>query len=184
MTAGIGVKGGNAHQTVNPAFTLKVTVGIIALDLYGSRFDAPFGFQAVHLFYRKALPFGPAEVHTVEHLRPVTGFRPARARMDSKEAAVPVNLAGHKLDNVLLFKADAQVFEARLNLRALGLVARLHSQFVEGFQVVDFFLEFLPGIVAAFEGFQFSQQLFRACGFIPEVLFRSFGFQCRYTAAE
>ena len=40
MTAGVAVKGGDAHQTVNASFRTEVTVGVLAADVEGCRFES------------------------------------------------------------------------------------------------------------------------------------------------
>ena len=72
LTAGVGIEGRDAHQTVDAVLALEQAVGVGALDHHGSALHA--GLVAVlivqHL-HGHAVGLCPLVVHPVEHLGPV-----------------------------------------------------------------------------------------------------------------
>jgi hypothetical protein len=78
-----GVEGRQANQSVHPALGRHEAVGVLAVKGEGRRLDARLGALRDLLdLERQASPFGPAGVHTKEHLGPVLGIGPALARMN------------------------------------------------------------------------------------------------------
>ena len=72
----------NAHQPMHPRFTGEQPKRKVTRDRKGRRLDARFVavLDLVHLGL-EALPLRPAQVHAHQHLGPVLGFGPTRARV-------------------------------------------------------------------------------------------------------
>ena len=97
LTAGVGIEGADAHQTMNAVLALEVAVGILALNGDGGGLDACFFacFVVQHLI-GVAMTLGPAGVHTIEHLRPVLCLRAACTCVEGQNGVVGVVLTAEK----------------------------------------------------------------------------------------
>ena len=94
LSPGITVERRDAHETVHARFGLHPAIGIRALDLEGTGFDAGFFASAflkpAHL---EAAALGPARVHSCQHLGPVLGLGAAGAGVDLTIGVVGIGLA-------------------------------------------------------------------------------------------
>ncbi len=101
LAAGVGVKGRDAHQTVDAILALEQAVGVGALDHDGSTLQT--GLIAVLIvqhFHGHAVGLCPLAVHTIEHLGPVLCLGAAGAGVEGQDGVAVVVLAvqhGHEL---------------------------------------------------------------------------------------
>ena len=68
-------------------------------------FDADF-FAHLHIdrLRSEAAPLDPALIHAQQHVRPIAGLRPARARVDGEKRIRAIVFAGKKLAQLEFFQ--------------------------------------------------------------------------------
>ena len=97
MPPGIRIKRRNPHQPVDAGFRLRPAIGIVTRKADGGGFDPRLvAGLFVDDFGLEAATLAPADIHAVEHERPVLAFRATRAGMDFDEAIILVGLAGEQ----------------------------------------------------------------------------------------
>jgi hypothetical protein len=121
---------------VDAAFAFQIPVGVIALYLYRGRFDSRFvALEPVEQLIFHAVPFGPARIHTVKHLRPVLRFGAARARVKRQYGVAFVVFAGEHGFEPRGLKRGTQRLEFLLELRQQASVALLYSHLAKRHEV-------------------------------------------------
>ena len=92
------------HQTVGATLGLEIPVCVRALDGEGRAADARlFAGSRLDDLRLEAAPFGPAQIHPHEHLRPVGSIRSAHARGDRDDGiAFVVRAAELRLEACLV----------------------------------------------------------------------------------
>src|SRR5690606_39041523 len=94
MPLGIGIEGRNAHQAVHAAFRFQPAIGAVSLDLdHGGFYARDLAVLLVQHLDLVAALFGPAQVHAIQHARPVAGFGAASAGVDLQVGVVAVHFA-------------------------------------------------------------------------------------------
>ena len=200
LAAGVGIKRADAHQAVHAVFTFQHTVSVGTLNHHRSGLDTGFiAFQHIQNFHGVAVGFGPAGVHTGQHLGPVLCFGAAGACMESQDSVGMVVLAvqhGHQLQFVNGFLHAVHSFFAFCCQRGiifflnhfqqgLGFLV-LGGKFAEALQLIfhfahlaDDFLAFFLVIIKTGHRhlvFQLCQALFARFNGkgIAQVVYRSF----------
>ena len=200
LAAGVGIKRADAHQAVHAVFTFQHTVSVGTLNHHRSGLDTGFiAFQHIQNFHGVAVGFGPAGVHTGQHLGPVLCFGAAGACMESQDSVGMVVLAvqhGHQLQFVNGFLHAIHSFFAFCCQRGiifflnhfqqgLGFLV-LGGKFAEALQLIfhfahlaDDFLAFFLVIIKTRQRhlvFQLCQALFARFNGkgIAQVVYRSF----------
>ena len=137
LAAGVRVKGGNAHQTVDAVLTLEIAVGVLALDHDRRALDAGlFAVDIVHHLELEAVLVRPLHIHTVEHLRPVLRLGAARAGVEGQNGVAVIVLTGEQRREADLLDPLLQIGEALLQLGQQAGVVHLVAHVDEGEQVV------------------------------------------------
>ena len=117
LSALLGVERRDSNEAVDPDLAAQVPVGVIAL--YGERdaLDARLlaGLDVEDLGSETSL-LAPAQVHAEEHLRPVTGVGPPRARIDRYDGRVLVVLAVQQAAELRLLDALRELSHAGTRL--------------------------------------------------------------------
>ena len=107
MAPARGVERRNAHKTVHAVLAFQIPIGVFALNEDIGRLDARF-FAVEHVEHLdlKAAALAPADIHPVQHQRPVLRFRPARAGVERDNRGQTVVFAGeHGVERELLHLA-------------------------------------------------------------------------------
>ena len=137
LTAGVGVKGGDADQTVDAVLALQQAVGVLALNGDGGGLDARLvAVLIVQDLVDKAVALRPAGIHAVEHLCPVLGLGAAGAGVELEDGVGVVVLAGEQGGHPGLLHLFLQGGELRLQLlQDLGVILFL-AHLAQGGQVL------------------------------------------------
>src|SRR5690606_32480071 len=107
------VIGADAHQPVNAAFRLGITIGVFAFDEQRRRLNAGLFARAVlDHFNLVAFALGPAGIHSQQHFGPVLALRAARARVDFDVGIVAVSFASEQRLHLVGVSAFRQLFQA------------------------------------------------------------------------
>ena len=180
VTAGVGVKGTLANETVNTRFGAQRTISPFAFDVERSGLDA--GHVTGTFFFQgnlKILALGVTHVHAFEHARPVLSFGTAGAGLDFQVAVGGVHrLVEHTLefetgdfafdgfdvladgfDGIVIFFGHGQLKEFGRIIDALRQTVEAADDTVEQFL---FFADFLGvfRIVPEIRVFNFSVDFF------------------------
>ena len=122
---------------MDAVFALKITVGVVALDLDGGRLDA--GFFAVLIVKQRvfiAVAVRPHGVHAVEHLRPVLRLGAAGAGMEGQYGVVCIVLPGEQRGKTHFLELFGERIVLRFQLIEHGDVVLLERHFAHGEKVV------------------------------------------------
>ena len=165
----VGVKGALAHEAVNARFGAKRAVGPLALHVDRAALDA--GHVAFGFFGElggKARALGVAQIHALEHARPVLRFGAARARLNFDVAVgAVVGTVEHALEFELfnvLFKAF-DFFGDKLR----AVLVRVGHGHVEKFlRVFDARGQAFEAADQVFEHLLLFADFLRALGVVPE----------------
>ena len=169
LTAGVGVKGRDAHQTVDAVLALEQAVGVGTLDHHGSTLHA--GLVAVLIIQDldgHAVSLRPLVVHTVEHLGPVLCLGAASACVEGQDGIAVVVLTvqhGHQLQLVhsLAHSVDG-LFGLRHHLGVVLLVQ--HDQ--HGLCVIVQALQLLEAVQLALQVAHFVEDLLAQLSVVVE----------------
>lgn len=165
-----GIKGRNAHQAVDAAFILQITVSILSIHLQGHGTDAGvIPVRAFQISHGKAAALTPADVHAHQHGRPVTGFR----------AACP-GVNGHITGSLVLRAVQqGQQLKIRQGLLPFGkllhglpaqvVVIRLLGQFNGSVNILQTGFQCGKRLHPVFQGIHFRHQRPRGILVIPEI---------------
>ena len=151
MPPGVGVERRDAHQPVYAALSLEVAVGVVAVHLEGDGLDARLvAVEQVDLAHLEAHALGVADVHAVEHLRPVLRLGAARARVQREQGVAAVVFAVEQRgepQRVEVFARGLQFLAYLLGMEPVVLLlGQLHHHFDvvgagdEGFIVLNLHL--------------------------------------------
>ncbi len=138
LPAGLRVERTDAHEPVHPVLGGQPAVRVSTTHLERGRLQA--GLLAVGLVEhvrREAARIRPAQVHPLEHLRPVHRVNPTLPGVDRHDRIGPVVLArqhGRELEPVEL---GHQRRDALPHLRGARIVLRLSGELVEHLEIVQ-----------------------------------------------
>ena len=119
-----------ADQAVHAVLTLKIAVGVLALDHDGRALEACFfAVQPVCQLDLEIVALCPAGDHTVQHQRPVLSLCSARAWVEGDDGVVAVVLARQQYLNALGFLFLNNSVQLGLNLAYRALVVFLDGHF-------------------------------------------------------
>ena len=91
MTAGIGIKRRNAHQTVYTLFRAQEAISIMAVNLNGSTFYTGLITRLiVEHFQRKAVLLSKTGKHTQQHTGPILRFGTAGTCMQCQDSIIGI----------------------------------------------------------------------------------------------
>ena len=97
MTARRRVERADAHQPMHARFALQIAVSIAAVNAHHHALDARFfAFAAVKHFDFVAVLLRPAQIHALQHRRPVLRLGAARARVNGEDRVLVVVGAGEQ----------------------------------------------------------------------------------------
>ena len=178
LTAGVGVKGRDADQTVNAVFAFQQAVGIFAFNGDDGRLDARLvALFVVQRFPRKAVALRPAGIHPIEHLAPVLRFGAACAGMKLENDVVGIVLSGEKGGHPNLLNAGFQRgifrFQFFQNLRVL----RFLPHFAQGGQILPGTHELMIAVQLVLQLLEAGLHLLGALQIVPEAILRRFVLQ-------
>ena len=110
----LSVVGRNAHQSVHAIFAFKISIGIFsALDFHRYALDSGLvAFLKVTHRHAMSMSFGPAHIHSHEHLRPILTLCAACARIDFK----------HTVHRVFFLTQHIHEFQALDSLDGLSII--------------------------------------------------------------
>ena len=112
-----GVKGRDAHQTMDAALAGQLAKGVLAQDGEGGGLDAGlFAVLVVVDFGLEALLLGPAQIHAHEHLSPVLAFSAAGAGMHGDDSVEGIGLPREHGLGFKLLGECRQIPDRRLQL--------------------------------------------------------------------
>jgi hypothetical protein len=100
--------------------------------------------------------------------------------MYGKKTAVLVNLARHKLKEILFFVFRLQFPKRNLYSPGLPLFALLLGKLAKHFQIIYAPYQSPPGLITGLDGLEFGHGLFGALPVIPEITFAGSGLQGGY----
>src|SRR5690606_24371496 len=138
------IKGALANQAVYPGFGAQKTIGVIAFNLDGGRFDA--SHVPVRLFQNfrlEAFVFGIAHVHAQQHGGPVLGFGTTGAGLDIHKAVKRVGRVGEHAAKLQLFDPAGHGGAIFLDGGNGGIIIVHRSQFK---QILRVFQTLVQGI--------------------------------------
>ena len=169
VTAGVGVEGALADEAVDAGLGAQEAVGVFAGELDRAVLDA--GDLALGLFHQldgEALFFAVAQVHALEHARPVLRLGAAGAGLDLDEAVVGVHrVAEHAAELERLDRA-LQLDQVGLD-RLEGVVVVLGlGEFEEILEVARLRVDLLQRQHHVLELTLLLAELLRALGVVPD----------------
>ena len=170
MAPGIGVEGALADEAVDAGLGAQEAVGVLAADLDGGALDAGhFAFGLFEQLDVEALAFGVAQIHALEHARPVLGLGAAGAGLDLDEAGVAVHrVVEHAAEFELAhaaFKGGGVGFDGLHRFFVVFHRGELEQILAVGQALVDF----LQVHNDAFEGFLFLAKFLGAGRVVPDL---------------
>ena len=169
LTAGVGVKGRNPHQTVNAVLPLQEAVGVLALDHNGSGFQSGLvALLIVHNLVGEAVAFRPAGIHPVEHLAPVLGFGAAGTGLEAHHGVVFVIMAGEQGFQAAGLHGLRQRGKAGFQLLQHGVVVLFLCHLADGHQVVPVRQHFLVMLDLALDLTGFDNNFLAFIRVVPE----------------
>ena len=134
---GVGVERRDAHQPVHAALGLEVAVGVVAVHLEGDGLDARLvAVEQVDLAHLEAHALGVADVHAVEHLRPVLRLGAARARVQREQGVAAVVFAVEQRGEPERVEVFAHALQFAPDLLGHGVVVLLLGQLHHHLDVV------------------------------------------------
>ena len=134
---GVGVERRDAHQPVHAALGLEVAVGVVAVHLEGDGLDAGLvAVEQVDLAHLEAHALGVADVHAVEHLRPVLRLGAARARVQREQGVAAVVFAVEQRGEFERVEILPHALQLPADFLAHGVVVLFLGQFHHHFDVV------------------------------------------------
>ena len=137
LPAGVRVERRDAHQPVHARLRPQPAVGPLALDADGRALDARLVARLpVQQLDLVALALRPAAVHPQQHLRPVLGVGPARARVDADQRPVAIVGPGQHARELHLADRLLAGGERRGRLDGGGLVLRLVGEIDQDLRVL------------------------------------------------
>ena len=90
----VRVKGGKPHKAMYTLLGTQVAKGILPVYSNSDRFNSSFfPFGLVNNFKSISVRFCPAQIHALEHLRPVLRVGATCTSMDSQQCALGVVLS-------------------------------------------------------------------------------------------
>ena len=108
---------------------LQPAIGVGALDEDGCRFDAGlFARMLADDLDLVVAPLGPADIHALEHQRPVLAFGAAGAGVNLHIAVVGIGLAGEERLHLALMRFGPELLQCRLGFRDDALIALLLAE--------------------------------------------------------
>ena len=171
LTAGVGVKGANADETVDAVLTLEVAVGILTLDEDGGGLDARLvAGLVVHELVGIAVALGPAGIHPVQHLRPVLGLCAACAGVEGEDGVVAVVLAGEQGGQTALADLLFQRVVALHHVVQLGGIVLLLCHFAQGQGVLPLGNQLVMLFDLVLQALYLTAHLLAALQIVPEAL--------------
>ena len=165
-----GIKGGNAHQAVNAAFVLQITVGILPVHLHGHGTDA--GIVAVRTFqisHRKAAAFAPAHIHAQQHGCPVAGLRAAGSGVNRQITGSLVLRSVQQGQQLKIGEGLLPFAELFHSLASQVVVIRLLGQFNCGVYIFQAGLQGGKRLHPVLQGIHFRHQRPRGVLVIPKI---------------
>jgi hypothetical protein len=110
----------------------------------------------------------PAEVHALEHLRPVGGLGAAGAGADGEDRALGVVLAGEQQEGALALELGAQGVGLAGEIGLRAGVRRVREQVEELLEVGGPLLEGPPGVDLVPQALRLADDLLRPTLVVPE----------------
>ena len=168
MATRVGVEWRFAHQAMDAGLGAQEAVGVFAIHLDGAALDAgDFAFGLLEQFDLEVAALAVAQVHALEHARPVLGLGAAGAGLDLDEAGVGVHRVG---EHAAKFELADLLFECReVGLdRHHGVLVVLHLRQLEQLlEIVGHAVGVLQRHHYGFERLFLLAQLLGAGGVIP-----------------
>ena len=178
LAAGVGVKGGHPHQTVDTMLTFQQAVGIFTFDGNNGGFDARLvAFLIVQSFPREAVALCPAGIHPVEHLTPVLRLGAAGTGVKLENHVVGVIFPGEEGGHPDLLNGGFQRLKFALQfLKDLG-VLRFLSHLAQGGQILPGAHEFPVAVQLVLQLLEAGLHLLGALQIVPEAVLGGFVLQ-------
>ena len=149
---------------------LEEAVGVVALDLDGRGLDARLvAILVIHDGVLIAVALRPADIHAVEHGRPVLCLRAARAGMQRQERVVRVVFAGQQGSQPHRLCLFGEVLILALQLLEHGVVVLLDGHLAHGVHIVPRRAELLIILAFVLEGLQPLLDLLGVLYVVPEI---------------
>jgi len=168
VTPGVGIERRNADEAVHAGFGFEIPVRVGALDGKRRTLDprAFTGLLVDHLGSVVA-PLAPAQVHPLQHLRPILRFQAAGPRMQSENGVTAIVLAAeHAL--------ELQAGDCRLDLldcvvRLFGGVRVFDGEIEIDLGVFQIGLLFAPALEGHTQGGPITKEFLGLFGVLPEI---------------
>ncbi len=145
-------------------------VGVGAAHLEGGRLQP--GLLAERLVVDlgvEAPGLGPAQVHALQHLRPVHGVDAALTGVDGDDRVGAVVLTRQQRGHLELVDGGTHLLEALGDLRGGALLVLLLRELVEDVEVVEPVVELVVATQIRLDPRQLGRDLARVLGVVPEV---------------
>ena len=130
------------------------------------------------------MPFRPADIHAHQHLGPVGGVHPARAGTDGDHGRTVVILAVKQGLDFDVGQVFGQLFQLAPSLLLAVLILFLHSQGVEGVDIVKALTGLGQAFVFGLAGGQVRRDPLSRFGVVPQPWGAGLFFQFRDFSAQ
>ena len=152
MPPGVGIKGRDPHQTVDPLLAFQEPVGIVSLDGKGGAFHPGFfPGEYIQQFHGESLPFRIPGVHPQQHVGPVLGFGAAGPGMEGQDGVVGVILVAEEHAQFQVRQGLPGGFHFAFDFTLEAVVLFLHGHFPEGLHVFQLLVQPVVGLHFAFQ---------------------------------
>ena len=176
MSARVGIKWGNAHQSMHTQLGLEPAMRIVAFDDDRRRLDA--GLLPICLldqFDVEFSPLRPAHVHPQQHARPIAAFSAAGAGMHFDIGVIRVRFAGEERFELTSFALGFECFQSANSLSLRRFVAFGLAKLNQGRRVLEVALDLLERTQPVLQHRALAHHFSGDVGIGPEI--RIFGFR-------
>lgn len=165
----LGIERRDSDQAVDSNLAAQVAIGVIAADCEGDPFDAGFlAVLCVEQLHLVAPLFGPAQIHSQQHLGPVTGLGPAGPGVDRDNRVAGVVVSAEHPPQLGIVEPLLEFANFAIGLGRGVAVARFVGELEQNLGVGEKRLGVDKERDLALESALLAQQLLRALAIVPQ----------------